>query len=430
MDPDDDDNPWFGLNRDIRLRFMFDIDQKRLIRERLRAIGLSRMKKRWAAAQLSILAEAVKAYPTGRWISYSRNKSFYRGKKRYHGTSYFLQSVTNAVDQAAEHGLLESRIAKPQSLLQSTFRATPKLVALFKDVNYEFRYYDVIRLRDYEYPEAKRNERGLSFKERRRRRKQTLVDYPDTGETIRMRKEVQKINRFMSTVRLDWPGLMDGNNPNVSNVGRYVMFDDKCVLLTDLRIYRSFSRGSFDLGGRCFGWWQSQSKEVRAQLLLNGEAVVEPDFSRYHPTMLYARRGIQLDWDAYAVPGFSREEIKAALLISINARSTKAAIPAVTTALRKKMIPAADKRSSAMIKAVKAAHPAIREDFCSDKGIELMKTDSDIIVTIMSTLVDDGIPFLPVHDSLLCRISDAKRVKEVMRESYSRAFPGFTCKVK
>ncbi len=429
MDPDDD-NPWFGWSRDIPLGFMFDIDQKEMIRARLRAIGLSRMKKRWAAAQLSVLAEAVKAYSTGRWISYSRNKSFYVGKKRYHGTTYFLQSVINAVDQAAEHGLLESRIAKPQSHVQSTFRATPKLVALFKDVNYEFRYFDVIRLRDFVYPEAKRNEKGLSFKERRRRRKQTLVDYPDTGETVCMRKEVQKINRFMSTIRLDWPGLMDGANPNVSNVGRYVMFDDKCVLLTDLRIYRSFSRGSFDLGGRCFGWWQSQSKNVRAQLLLNGEAVVEPDFSRYHPTMLYARRGIQLDWNAYAVPGFSREEIKAALLIGINARSTKAAIPAVTTALRKKMIPAADRRSSAMIRAVKAAHPAIREDFCSDKGIELMKTDSDIIVAIMSTLVNEGIPFLPVHDSLLCRISDAERVKEVMRQSYSRAFPGFECEVE
>jgi len=213
-------------------------------------------------------------------------------------------------------------------------------------------------------------------------------------------------------------------------LGRFIKFDDKCLLVSPLRIYRSFCRGSFDRGGRAYGWWQGLSKELRAQILLNGEAVVEPDFSQFHATILYAQRGLQVPGDAYTVPGYPRNTIKLAFNVIINARTTQAAIGAVQKELKKAGL-AWDKGTAAgIVRAVKAVHPAIKEDFASDKGVAMMRKDSDIIIRVMLTLVEENIPFLPVHDSIVCRRMDKQRVMEVMGNSFLKEFPGFPCRVK
>ena len=356
--------------------------------------------------------------------------------------------MINAIDQAAEHGLLESRVKRAQSDRQSTFRATDKLVALFVDVNYEFLYGDVIRLRarqedldrdkaraagkPWPPPEPKLAYKPKHLWNRKKRRKAPafLVNYDDTPDTTRMRAEIIEINAFLATVKLSWPALFDQENDHVKRIGKYVMFEDKCVLVTDLRVYRSFSRNSFDFGGRVYGWWQGQKKEVRSQLLLNGEEVVEPDFSSYHATMLYAMNGVQLDRDPYVLSGFSREEGKIAFNVMINANGAASANLAILGALRKAGIQTDRTHASRLRKAMVAAHPLVKEYLSSDIGVKLMRKDSDIIVAVMLKLVDKSIPFLPVHDSIICRKSDSDRVRTVMAKSFSEAFPGYVSKVK
>ena len=448
MDSDYDD-PWAVAERDLPLSYDFHVLFQCGVLERLLAIGLPRLKNaQWTAVQLSILAQAVQAYETRKWISYSRNRNFYRGPKRYNGLPFNFERVVNAIDQAAEHGLLESRIEKTQSDRQSTFRATAKLVGLFVDVNYEFLYGDVIRLRARQEdldrdkalaegkpwpppkPKNASKPKHSMYGKKRRKAPAFLVDYDDTPDTIRMRAEITKINTFLATVELRWPALFDQENEHVKRIGQYVMFEDKCVLVTDLRVYRSFSRNSFEFGGRIYGWWQGQKKDVRPQLLLNGEGVVEPDYSSYHATMLYAMKGVQLESDPYIVPGFSREEGKIAFNVMINANGAASANLAMVGALRKAWIPTGISRCAALRKAMVKAHPLVKEFLASDVGVKLMRKDSDIIVAVMLRLVEESIPFLPVHDSIICRRSDSDRVRLIMAESFSQAFPGFVCKVK
>ena len=449
MDSDKDD-PWADAERDIPLSFIFDVPFKCGILERLLALGKPRLKNdKWTAVQLSILAQAVAVYATEKCISYSRNRNFYRGVKRYAGLPFNHERVIAAVDQAAEHGLLENRIETPQSNRQSIFRATAKLVALFVDVEWGFEYGDVIRLRARQWdldkekalvegkpwPPPRRPSRSskdyLRDREKRRKAPAFLRNYDDTPDTNRMRAELEKVNTYLATVELTWPELFQQkDDSNVRRMGRYVLFEDKCVLLTNLRVYRSFSRNNFDFGGRVYGWWQGQSKEVRAQLRLNGEEVVEPDFSAYHATMLYAMKGIQLQKDPYIIPGFSREEGKIAFNVMINARSAASANGAILGALRKAWVPTGKTRCADLRKAMVKAHPQVKEYLSSDIGIKLMRKDSDIIVAVMLKLVDEDIPFLPVHDSVICRKRDEGRVKQVMSESFSEAFPGYVCRVK
>ena len=79
----------------------------------------------------SIVTEAYLACRADpeQWISYSRNKNFYR-RTRYRRTTYTYTTVVRAIDFLASEGWLEHRRALQGSLgWQSTFRASPRLMA-------------------------------------------------------------------------------------------------------------------------------------------------------------------------------------------------------------------------------------------------------------------------------------------------------------
>lgn len=164
---------------------------------------------------------------------------------------------------------------------------------------------------------------------------------------------------------------------------------------------------------------------MRSKMLLNGEPVSEPDFSQLHATILYASRGMAVPGDAYTISGYERDSVKTAFQAIINARSTNSAIGAVQKELKLGRSEAAK-----MVRDIKSTHKNIAEDFASDKGVRMMRTDSDILISVMLKLVEHNIPFLPVHDLIVCPKVQLDRVKDVMRESFKQAFPGYPCKVK
>ena len=431
----DFDDYQYDFERDLALSFCFNISDCTRIAERLQAFGYPRAKNaQWEAARLSIFAEAVAAYDTGKWISYSRNKNYYSYLGRYFGTAYSFDRVTGSIDQAAEFKipLLMNRTVHYYSSIQSTFRATPELVKLFEDVEFEFQHFDVIRLR--EDPPVEEGKPKSTFKKGKGwtkvKKRSRLIGYAETDDTRHMRIEIEKINAHLQNVKLTLPAVFGMDFDDRKRLGRFVQFDDKCLLVSSLRIYRSFCRGSFNRGGRAYGWWQQLSKELRSQILLDGEAVVEPDFSQLHATMLYALRELPVPGDAYIIPGYGRDTIKIAFNVIINARTTQAAIGAVQKELKNASLQHDKRYASQIVRAVKDAHPEIKEDFGSDKGVMLMRKDSDIIVRAMLVLVDEKIPFLPVHDSIVCRRNDKNRVMQVMKDSFLEIFPGFPCKVK
>ena len=420
--------------RDLALSFQFKIADCAKLIERLEKLGYKdAINARWEAVRLSIFAEAVAAYDTGRWISYSRNRNYYSKLDRYFGTDYSYDRVVGSVDQAAEFKipLLVNHKVHCYSKTQSTFRATAALVKLFEDIDFEFQFFDVIRLRE-DPPQDDKKPKTVFKKAKgwtKVKKRSRLTDYDDTDETHQMRAEMDRINAHLRKTKIELPSVPEMEFDDRKRLGRFVMFDDRCVLVSELRIYRSFCRSSFDLGGRCYGWWQQLRKMHRSQILLNGEAVVEPDFSQLHATILYAQRGLVVPGDAYTIPGYDRDTIKIAFQVIVNARTTQAAIGAVQKELKNAHLQHDKKYAAAIVRAVKAAHPNIKDDFGRDKGVAMMRKDSDVIVRVMLKLVDQGIPFLPVHDSIVCRRSDKDLVIKIMEDSFLEVFPGFPCKV-
>jgi hypothetical protein len=358
----------------------------------------------------SILTEAVLAYEDSEgWVSYSRRKAFYTGQCRYAGTSFTYSSVLTAVEQALAPGLIEEERALPGDHLrtqrQSRFRATPDLIRALHDVPIEYDVHETIRLRDDQ---------------------KKLVGYVDSDDTRRMRRQMDRVNDFLSGIGVELTG------PEVTYTPRHIKIDregrkSQLIRLSRPVLHRVFSRGSFELNGRLYGgYWQNIPKSLRPNILINGESVVEPDFSQMHPAMLYAERGLKLEQDAYEIPGFLRSDAKLAFNIGLNARTTQGAILALSEAMGDTR-----KYASQVLKAVKARHAEVADAFGSDMGVRLMRADSEITLDVMNSCIEHDIPCLPIHDSVLVPKRHRETVMELMSRSFSRRYPnGSPCEVR
>jgi hypothetical protein len=225
-----------------------------------------------------------------------------------------------------------------------------------------------------------------------------------------MRKEVEAINAEMLQIGVELPG--------VKKVGSYWLVGDRHILPGLPAVRRVCNRGSFKKGGRLYGWWQGLRAAERAQLLLNGQKVLEPDYRQLHAAIIYALRDIPLPADAYETAEFPRVFGKLAFNIAINARTHRGAIWAVAIEL------GVDRQTaSKLLTTISIKHKAISNILYSDAGVSLMKIDSDITLCAVQRCQRSGIAVLPVHDSLIVPAANAEQAAEIMREAFAARFP-------
>ncbi len=81
----------------------------------------------------------------------------------------------------------------------------------------------------------------------------------------------------------------------------------------------------------------------------------------------------------------------------------------------------------------KKAHPLIADDIGTGKGIFLQNIDSNIADAIMSNLINQNIPVLPVHDSFIVPQQFEDELRRQMNDEYEKILkfkPGMTKKEK
>jgi hypothetical protein len=178
------------------------------------------------------------------------------------------------------------------------------------------------------------------------------------------------------------------------------------------------SRQNFSDTVRLYGWWQSLSAADRANILLNGEPVLEPDYAQIHAQIIYALKGISLIGDAYETGEFPRAWGKKAFNIGINAKNQLGAIAAISKELN-----ISRRNASKLLGAIMAKHRQVSDIFCSDAGVGLMKIDADITLRAVQHCQAQGIAVLPVHDSLIAPATDAERVAKIMTAVFGERFP-------
>ncbi len=189
---------------------------------------------------------------------------------------------------------------------------------------------------------------------------------------------------------------------------------------------RIFSRGQFNKHGRWYGgFWQQLPKkgqDLRKDIYIDDEPTDEIDFSGLHPTLLALKKGHKIEGDRYDL-GYQvcstipltkqRDIVKRFALIAINAKSRQKAFGAYNS--NNEPVKARD--LAKLLDAFVDKHPYLEYDMCTDKGIDLMYTDSQITAAVIRRFVALDKPILPVHDSYIVKVSDRKLPKEVMSEA-------------
>jgi hypothetical protein len=341
-------------------------------------------------ARNAVLTEAMVAYERKKWVSFSRRPASYTKRQRYCGDSFRHGPVLSAVAIGADAGLLEEDRVRPGSRgRQSRFRATTALYERLKEHPLRTCLHEPIWLRDDD---------------------RRLLNYQDTALTCRMRKEVDAINAEMGHITVELPGV----EKNAS----YWSAADGQILPGLSAVRRVFNRGSFKKGGRLYGWWQGLRAAERAQLLLDGNQVLEPDYRQLHAAIIYAQRETPLTGDAYETAEFPRAFGKLAFNIAINARTHRGAVLAVAKELE------VDRQTaSKLLTVIGAKHKAISDVFYSDAGVSLMRIDADITLCAVQRCQRSGIPVLPVHDSLIVPAASAEHAAEIMCQAFAGRFP-------
>jgi hypothetical protein len=230
-----------------------------------------------------------------------------------------------------------------------------------------------------------------------------LVHYVDTSETKTLREEMERINSFLAQADFRFNG--DSQIPSA---------------LRRIFLIRSMDDAhSFHLSGRLFGgWWQDLKSDRRHLITIRGEPIADLDYSSCFANLAYIRTtGSLYRGDPYDIPGLERHRDASKLaMLSLLSRShdmrrlspeLKEALPEGWTARR-------------LVEAFARYHPDLATSFGRDIGVELMATESRIMVSLLLRLETLGIPAMGLHDGIQVAASDKGKAAAMMEEVSER----------
>jgi len=392
----------------------------------VRALGvpLGRTRDDLAVACAMIGQAIVEADGAGRRISISRSGKWW-GLNRYPCTPLGRNRVVGFADAITEAGLFHQHRAKPGAHLaerecdrmQSAIWATEGLVARMRG--------EPIGHRPPRVPVLLRDDDG------------DPLPLPDTEKVRRLVRTMERRNEVIA-------GIDVTVDPKAAASGAWRFSDHHwhamsgsgnwtCVLSIEMPMaVQMFARSDFGLHGRMYGQWSNLPKIRRAELLLDGEPVEEPDWSCLHLDLAYAMCGHRLDGDAYEmrqkIRGVSRNQLKGAVNTYINAADRTATIRSL---LQKRFEIGRDGKpvwprrmtweaTAAALDRIEERHESIKRLFGSDVGVRLMRIDSNMAGEVMDLSAKAAIPVLPVHDSFVSPRGKTDIVEGFMGEVLDR----------
>ncbi|MEL0003435.1 MAG: hypothetical protein VW620_10515 [Rhodospirillales bacterium] len=168
--------------------------------------------------------------------------------------------------------------------------------------------------------------------------------------------------------------------------------------------------GSWALGGNFYNDWQTISLNGRSGILFNGMTTVEIDYSAVHPYLIYAEKGIPipLTLDAFLsllTPNSLKNEssnaakLQRMFFLMINSKSEREAF---------KLFGGAVSEARPVLEAVKSQHSQIADEFCQDKGTQLVRRDAELVRNVLEIFTQATKPILAIQNSFIVETSENK----------------------
>lgn len=249
------------------------------------------------------------------------------------------------------------------------------------------------------------------------------MSFTNDGDTNRMRAELEAFNLYLASA--DLGALVDD-------------VDLPVVDLSNRRLRRIFSRGSFASGGRLYGgFWQTMGRPLRlARLLIQGEHIAELDCGQAGLRILYGlAHAHPAAGDLYAIPEFAhlkcgREDTKAmisaAMFVDDDAALAgfaKRLCPHIAAQespdaddFERGMIEA--RTTTTALEAIRRHHGAVAHFLPSLIGHRVQSVESNVMMRALLDLMAQDIVALPIFDGLLVAESRAGQAEATMRAAF------------
>ena len=179
-------------------------------------------------------------------------------------------------------------------------------------------------------------------------------------------------------------------------------------------------KGSFEVDGRFTGSKVIlMSKEDRQHVLIDGEATIELDVRNCLPFILYADQlGEDLPNDAYDLKGIPRELAKKAFLMAVNCKTREKARRAIQSEINLSY-GSLGINGAEVLNRLEGAHPDLKEHLYTAVGRQLMFTESQCMAKFMRSMLDKGIKFYPIYDSVRVPVSKRHIAEEELKKAFT-----------
>lgn len=246
--------------------------------------------------------------------------------------------------------------------------------------------------------------------------------------------------------------FLKGYNEHLSD---FKFYDKNGKLIAEPFLRRIFNT-SFEMGGRYYtqlGVIQTMAPEDRLKITVDGRKCCEVDAVALHPSILATRAEINVDYDPYdfEVPAeidyeaiekykikYGRDQYnpvrnlnKIAVLLSFNNKTRGAALQSISRKLRDDAnLPEKDRMYfgvnfidiNQFYANMANRNLAISESFGSNAGAFLQWLDSAWMERVLGYMIQQNIPAIPVHDSIVCPEDCSDIVVKAMTLAYEQSF--------
>ena len=253
-----------------------------------------------------------------------------------------------------------------------------------------------------------------------------LARYDVTEDIARMRDQMAFINDVLARATFDLEITRDeleALEDQMHERGKERSDGDGRLRLQDTVLYRVFNDSSFKTGGRLYGgWWQTIPSRFRNRIRINRKRTVELDFRSLHPTMLYAKLGLEVPTDLYDVrvhprsfgDGLTQSDYRTLVKRCFNAMLN--ANHRIVHAPQDIDLQVWGLKWKQMVDAILEKHSPIADQFFMGRGLALQFDDSEIAINVMEGFAKKYgmVPLLPIHDSFICHHGYEKDVRQAL----------------